>query len=112
MEYTNGEADGRKATPTNDPDDYVNYPTDAEDIELDGIDLYEATYLEADIALDHCDQMEDGDRDLLHDCDKPSAPPSTPVAAVPMMVPLSEIMAAQKTDDFCQTFLATMGPAN
>lgn len=71
-----------------------------EDLELDAIDLYQAANLEADIDPDYRDALHNADRDLLHNYAVPDSPSSTPVADFPITANLSEIIAAQKTDDF------------
>lgn len=53
----------------------------------------------------------DVDHALAYNGETPAARSMTTVSDVPMPVTLSEIIAAQKTDDFCQTVIATMGHA-
>lgn len=99
------------ATPDVDYETDHDDPTDEEDLELHAIDLYQPADLETDIDPDHRDVHEDADHDLPHGCDTPPATSSTTVADVPMSIIHSEIIAGQKSDDFCQTISAKMdGP--
>lgn len=97
---------------TNDPGDAIHDLIDADDLDLDAIDLYQPSDLDEDVDPGHRKSTEDPNRDLLHGYDKPSAIPSTPVDAVPMSTTLWELLTAQKTDDFCQAVFTAMGQAN
>lgn len=52
--------------------------------------------------------MYDAERDLLHDSAAPDGSSLTLVANVPMQFIFSGTIAAQRTDDFCQTLFVTM----
>lgn len=82
---------------------------DDENLELDAIELYQDAKLLEEIDPDHQDELEDAKTDLIHDSATPDDPSPTPVDEVPMPVTLSEIIAEQKTDDFCQTVFSTIG---
>lgn len=84
---------------------------DAEDLELDSTDLCQAVDLEADIDPDHLEAVCDATGTQPNASELSMNPSSATVADVPMQVSISGRIAAQKTDDFCQTIFATMDPA-
>lgn len=79
-----------------------------DDILLDALYLYQATELEADIYLDHRDALGNADRAFLHSSAVQDASSSTPVADVPILITVSEIISSQKTNDFSQILFAMM----
>lgn len=105
---TNATATDTIVPPDVDTDDDLDKPTDDDELELDAIVLYQTTYLEACMDPDHLDLMDNINCDLLHNSAAADAPSSTPVADVPVPVTVSEVSAAQKTDNFCETVFATM----
>lgn len=89
-------------------DDDLDNSLDANNLVLDAIDLYQAVYLEACIDSDHRDVVKDAERNPPIKSEVSTTPSSAPVSDVPMRVTISEIIAAQKTKNFCQTVFITM----
>lgn len=78
------------------------------------MDLYQTADSDAHINPDHRDVLDDAERtqtELIPHDDPQNASKPLPqqVADVHMPAEMSEIIAAEKTDDFCQTLFATMG---
>lgn len=92
----------------NEDDKEVAAPLEEEDIELDAIGLYQAADVEGDLDPDLRDTVDDMDLDAGIESAHNSTPSKIPVADVLLPVTISEIIAAQKTDDFCKTVFATI----
>lgn len=84
-------------------------PTNHKDVELDVIYVYQAADLEAYIDPEHFHALDDANCNFHHHYASPVNPSSTPVAYLPILLELSEIIATQKTGNFCQIFFAKMG---
>lgn len=92
-------------------DEGLKDPADVRDAGLDAINLYQAADLEENIGLDHFDAQEDAYDNLIYDHGTPDVSSSTSVADLPMPVSLSDIIVAQKTEDFLQTVFSMIGNA-
>lgn len=81
------------------------------EFEHGAIGLYQATNFEADINTDFRYSLDDAKSNAGFNGAN-TFRWTTSTHNFPMPITISEIIAAEKTDDFCRTVFATMGSAN
>lgn len=77
---------------------------DEEDFQLVAIQLYRTVELEADVDPDHDDTDEHVYHNHLVEWDVSTNPSSAPVADALITIPISEVIAIQKTDAYSRRY--------